>query len=64
MTKASEAEKFLREPNNFRDTNHIMNALDERELDKDQDWEAETTTWTFPDGSKIKVCGNEVELIG
>ena len=64
MTKASQAEVFLREPNNYRDTNAIMNALDALDLKKDQDWENETTTWTFDDGSIIQVCNNEVDLIG
>jgi len=63
MTNTTDAERFLSEPNRFRETHHIMNALDARELEKEQDWEAETTTWTFPDGSKIQVCGNDVDIV-
>jgi hypothetical protein len=63
MTNRTDAERFLSEPNNFRDTNQVMIALDARELDKDQNWQAETTTWTFPDGSKIQICGNDVDIV-
>ena len=63
MNKTSEADKFLSEPNNYRDTNHIMESLDACEIPSNQDWQNETTTWTFGDGSKIVICGNEVDTV-
>ena len=36
-------------------TAEIVKALEAFDLDKDQDWEDETTTWVFPDGSAIRV---------
>lgn len=39
-----------------------MTALDSENIDSDQNWESETTTWTFDDGSKIIVSGSEVEI--
>jgi len=41
----------------------LSNACAEASLDQDQDWENETTTHTFSDGSKVKDCGGQVELI-
>jgi len=46
----------------YSDTNSIMNALDNANVESDQDWENESTTWTFEDGSKIVVCGNDVTV--
>jgi protein-arginine kinase activator protein McsA len=48
------------------ETNHY-NAADVMEaltnVEGDQDWENESTTWTFEDGSKIVVCGSSVEIV-
>lgn len=48
--------------NNYSDTNDLMTALDQAAIESDQDWENETTTWEFEDGSKIVVSGSEVEV--
>lgn len=63
MSKMSEAEKFLQEPSNFRDTKHMMTCLDERELEVEQDWKNGTTRWTFFDGSAIKIQGDEIDVV-
>ncbi len=63
MAKRTEAEKFLSEPNNFRDTAHLMKCLNERELDVEQDWKNGTTEWTFFDGSAIRIQGDDIEVI-
>lgn len=41
----------------------LMTILDQTAYPSDQDWEREETTWTLDDGSKIRVCGNDVEVI-
>ena len=46
----------------YNDTNDLMTALDEAGIDSDQDWEEETTVWTFDDGSQISVSGPEVTV--
>jgi len=57
----NEAMKFMNEPNQFRDANHLMESLDASELEKTQDWDNESTTWTFGDGSVIRVCRNDYD---
>lgn len=47
---------------NYSDTNDLMTALDNAGVESDQDWENETTTWTFEDGSQIVVSGHDVEV--
>mgnify|MGYP003640387661 CR=1 FL=1 len=59
----SEAEKFLGEPNNFRDTGHVMSCLDDRGLTKQQDWREGITIWKFADQSAIKVEGSDVSVL-
>jgi hypothetical protein len=43
------------------DTADLMRALDNAKLPADQNWTTETTTWEFPDGSKIAI--SELEFI-
>lgn len=50
----SEALKFWR-ANYAVNTWAVVQRLEALDLEKDQDWEAETTTWRFPDGSAIRV---------
>jgi len=38
-------------------------AEDELDAAADQDWEAGSTIWTFRDGSRMRVCGTEVEAL-
>lgn len=59
----SEAEKFLGEPNNFRDTGHMMDCLDDRGLSKQENWNERITIWKFADQSAIKVEGLDVSLL-
>ena len=47
---------------NYSDTNDLMTALDNASVESNQDWENETTTWTFEDGSQIIVSGSDVEV--
>jgi len=61
--KRNEAEKFLGEPNNFRDTGHVMSCLDDRGLTKQQDWREGITIWKFADQSAIKVEGSDVSVL-
>jgi hypothetical protein len=41
----------------------LMTILDNSAYPSDQDWELGQTTWTLDDGSKIRICGNDVEAI-
>ena len=45
------------------DASDVMSALDSAAFDADQDWDNESTTWTLPDGAKIRVSGSTVEVI-
>jgi len=55
----SEALKFWVENSDWRghalSVSTVVRLLDALDLEKDQDWDAETTTWRFPDGSAIRV---------
>lgn len=46
----------------YNNSNDLVNALVKDEIDADQDWENEKTTWTFEDGSSIEVSGIEVSV--
>jgi hypothetical protein len=42
----------------------MLDALEETGVvEADQDWEAGATTWTFPDGSKVRIEGDDYEVI-
>lgn len=47
--------------NNGGDIADLMNALNETDIEPEQDYGAETTTWTFGDGSFIRIQGTSVE---
>lgn len=47
----------------YNNSNDLVNALVKDEIDSDQDWENEKTTWTFEDGSSIEVSGIEVVVV-
>ena len=32
-------------------------------IQKDQNWETETTTWIFEDGSALTLCGNIISIV-
>ncbi len=59
MTK-SKASEFVA---NYNDTDDLMTALDCAVIDSDQDWENETTTWTFDDGSQVIVSATKVDVL-
>jgi hypothetical protein len=41
----------------------VMAALDAAKIWASQDWDNETTTWTFTDGSQIVVSGSHVTAV-
>jgi hypothetical protein len=48
---------------NFKTDIELTDALNKRDdLEVDQDWENETTTWTFEDGSKLIGSGPFTEV--
>ena len=55
MTQANE---FIKK--NGPNASAIMTALDAAQIPANQDWENETTTWTFDDGSTIVISGSQV----
>jgi hypothetical protein len=55
----SQANKFKA---NYSDTNELMTALDNAGIESDQDFENETTTWSFEDDSQIIVSGPSIEV--
>lgn len=56
----SDAKKFFEM---YDDVTALMTALDASRIESDQDWDNEATTWTFLDGSKIRVSGPGAEVI-
>lgn len=44
----------------YDDVNDLMNALDRDGITSEQDYDKETTTWYFDDGSFLEVCGTDV----
>lgn len=56
----SDAKKFFEM---YDDVTDLMTALDASRIESDQDWDNEATTWTFADGSKIRVSGPDAEVI-
>jgi len=44
------------------DVVNLMTALDGARTPSEQDWDNETTTWEFENGSKIRVTGIETEV--
>ncbi len=41
----------------------LMTILDNSAYPSEQDWNLGQSTWTLDDGSKIRICGNDVEAI-
>jgi hypothetical protein len=56
----TEAQQLIAEYPNAAD---LMTILDNSAYPSDQDWDIGQTTWTLDDGSKIRICGNDVEAI-
>jgi hypothetical protein len=44
------------------DVASMMRWLNAKGIEPDQDWDAGSTTWTFDDGSKIVIEGNDVTV--
>ena len=44
------------------DVASMMDWLNAKGIEPDQDWDAGSTTWTFDDGSKIVIEGNDVTV--
>ena len=42
------------------DVNTLMCALDKLDLEKNQNWDDESTTWLFNDGSFITIQGSDI----
>jgi len=42
------------------DANSLMTALDNEDVQSDQDWDNEATTWTFGDNSTLTISGSEI----
>lgn len=57
----NEAQEFLN--NHPGDVADLMTALDEAGIDSEQDYKNEATTWTFEDGSRIKINNTDIEVL-
>ena len=57
----TQAETFIKEVKDNRDDssflNELMTKLDKADIPSIQDWQNEETTWTFDDGSRIRISG-------
>jgi hypothetical protein len=54
------ADRFIYEQCEGLDEAQIMTALDAAGIPSDQDWEQETTIWTFSDDSKVFASGPDL----
>ena len=55
----NKAQKFVKK---YPDHVELMNALDKAGIKSDQDWDNETTIWTFHDGSSIEICTTVISV--
>jgi hypothetical protein len=66
--KMTQAEQILAENATVAEIDAAVKRLDaalvQGEVEIDQHWGRETTTYTFPDGSQIVCCGGEASLKG
>ena len=47
----------------YKGASDLLTALNESpDLDVNQDWDNESTTWTFSDGSQIAISGPDVTV--
>jgi len=58
----TQAQRFYEDYKDL-DVNDLIHGLDEANIESDQDYENETTTWTFSDDSCIKVNNTRVTII-
>ena len=65
MTTATDIiEKSTKENNGQLDKNQLLVLLNESGVEPDQDWEEQTTTWTFDDDSAIRDCNGDIHVHG
>ena len=57
QTRPTDAEAYLRKSDAAIDVTESFAKL---EIEAEQDWRAGTSTYTLPDGSKIRFCGTDV----
>ena len=48
---------------NMPTTEETLILIERTAVDVNQDWENETTTWTFEDGSKLALTGSEMDEV-
>lgn len=64
QTIGNDASRFLdSQPHLAKNAGPAADALDALDLRVDQDWAHEATTWTFADGSKIRISGPFVDVL-
>lgn len=64
MTIAAQIKSFHMENETVKNWDDFSAELDQKAVDTDQDWDLETTTYTFADGSCIVLSGSEVRAYG
>lgn len=48
---------------NYKNYDDICNLLQNKAIEVNQDWDAETTTYIFEDGSKIEDCNGFLTIL-
>lgn len=65
MTTATDMiEKHINQPTGQIGYKELMSELNASGVDPEQDWDNESTTWTFDDESAIRVSGRDVQVFG
>ena len=64
MTIAAQVKSFHVENETVKNWDEFNAELEQKAVDTEQDWDAESTTYTFVDGSCIVVSCSEVRAYG
>ena len=65
MSNATDIIEEATNPNNRNlDKSALTKLLESCGVEPDQDWDEQTTTWTFEDDSAIRDCNGEIHAYG
>ena len=59
MANPTQAQIFAALPT----TDETLQKIGDAAVEIDQDWDNETTTWTFSDGSKMQLCDFTMDVL-
>ncbi len=60
---ADDARTIAHQIAQFTPPHRALEEADRRAVDRDQDWEHESTTFEFEDGSRLRISGCDIEVV-